>query len=276
MAPTAVDTMATIEALSSLATVLRTSGSLLPPATRLAIDTSLMRYVSPAVAPLAPAVVRAGRTSALRAVVASLGAPHRTQSPMLPHALCAFRAAMADADPKVVAEAVAGLAMCEALIHPRAPPLHVVEPQPTVDVTVPEATTSGALFGAQPVANDLKAPQQLESPQEISAGAEEEEDTAAAPFLPELQGRVGAGQEPKLGLGGNGLPMPAYQGAAKPPERDVPAPPPPTTRSSPRLAATSAATTAAATVASAPAAAEGDSDSDDLGDLVDADPDDEE
>ena len=50
---------------------------------------------------------------ALEGIMASVCASHRTQSPLLPHALVLFGAAVADPNPTVAALGSQGLAVCE-------------------------------------------------------------------------------------------------------------------------------------------------------------------
>jgi len=271
----------------TIATVLRTSGSLLPPVTRQAIDAAIMRYVNATVTPAAPAVVAAARTAALGAILASLCAAHRTQSPLLPHALCVFRAGVADSDPGVAVLCCQGLALSEALLHPRAPPLHELESKAVQQTGQGSQEYYGAgyqtqLGGGGGLFATAPGPAAMEVEEEAAAAVSSPKEAAAGPaaspapgssFLPELQGTVGSGVgNPRLGFSGSAkLPVPGLSAADNKPAagRDDMAPPPPATRSSPRLAAS------AVSAAAAPAAPaeEGDSDSDDFGDLVDADPD---
>ena len=265
--PVAVDYIVAREAMRTIGTVLQTCGSLLPLATRLSIDTSLMRYVTPIVEPMAPNVVAATRVEALQAIIVSLCAAHRTQSPLLPHALCAFRAGLSDANPQVSMLSSQGLAVCEALIHPRAPALHEFEPNVKEeslthsqnnhamggqDLFVQSATRARPEVPSPATQMEVEeAPKEAlkEAPKEAPAKLQEAPVPSAA-----IKSTVALSASPKL------VSTAAASSLV-------------TTRSSPRLGA---GKSHPVQLVPAQGAAQGDdSDSDDLGGLVDADPDDE-
>jgi len=152
---TAQDVAVSRQALMTLSSLLSSCGSLLPSATRQAVDNTLMRHIECTTAPRAPSVMAALRGEAYSALVASLCAPHRTQSPLLPHALAIFKTGSADPCSVVAAICVQGRSICEIYIHPRAPALFLPEPSQRDGEVAGSAeanTVHTSLFAAAPVA----------------------------------------------------------------------------------------------------------------------------